>query len=153
MPQVQPIPQGYHSITPYLTIKDCAKAIEFYKSVFGAKETVRMDGPDKKIMHAEIRIGDSVLMMTDESLECDHKGPEKLGGSPISVLLYVENVDETFERALKAGAKVVREVRNEFFGDRMGTLQDPFGHIWSIGTHIEDVPPEEMEKRMKEMKH
>lgn len=153
MPQVQPIPAGYHSVTPYMTIRNCAEAIEFYKKAFSAVEKMRMEGADHKIMHAEIKIGDSVLMMTDESVEMDHKGPEKLGGTPVSVLLYVENVDEVFNRAVKAGATVIREIKNEFYGDRMGTLKDPFGHIWSIGTHIEDVSPQEMEKRMKQMKH
>lgn len=151
--QVQPIPKGYHTVTPYLTIKDCARAIEFYKKAFGAVETVRIPEPNNKIMHAEIRIGDSVLMMTEENVEHKHMGPESLGGSPVSVLLYVENVDEIFKRAVSAGATVVREVKQEFFGDRMGTLKDPFGHTWSIGTHVEDVSPEEMERRMKEMKH
>ncbi|MFA6238030.1 MAG: VOC family protein [Bacteriovorax sp.] len=153
MPQVLPIPAGYHTATPYLTIKNCAKAIEFYKLAFGAVETVRMNGDNNKIMHAEIKIGDSILMMSDESIEMNHKGPEVLGGSPVSVLLYVENVDEIFKRAVSAGATVVREVKNEFYGDRMGTLRDPFGHTWFIGTHVEDVSPQEMEKRMKEMKH
>lgn len=154
MPQVEAVPSGYHTITPYMTIKNCAEAMEFYKKAFGAVETVRIMEPDnKKIMHAEMKIGDSVLMMTDENMQYDHKGPEQLGGSPISVLLYVKNVDEIFDRAIKAGASVIREVRNEFYGDRMGTLKDPFGHTWSIGTHVEDVSPEEMEKRMKEMKH
>lgn len=152
MTQVQPIPQGYHTVTPYMTIRNCAKAIEFYKKTFDAVETVRLDGPNNKIMHAEIKIGDSVLMMSDESEEWKNKGPEQLGGSPISVVLYVENVDEVFNKAIKEGASVVREVRNEFYGDRMGTLKDPFGHTWSIGTHVEDVSPEEMEKRMKSMK-
>lgn len=153
MTQVQPIPKGYHTVTPYMTIRNCAEAIEFYKKAFGAVETVRLDGADNKIMHAEIKIGDSTIMMSDESLEMAHLGPEKLGGSPISVLLYVENVDEVFKRAVKAGATVIREVTNEFYGDRMGTLKDPFGHTWSIGTHVEDVSPEEMSRRMKQIVH
>jgi PhnB protein len=150
MQQVQSIPKGYHTVTPYMTIRDCAKAIEFYKKAFGAVQTERVDGPNNKIMHAEIKIGDSILMMSEESPEM--KGPEKLGGSPVSVLLYVENVDEIFKRALSAGATVVKEVKDQFFGDRMGTLKDPFGHTWSIGTHIEDVSSEEMAKRMKNLK-
>lgn len=153
MPQVEAVPSGYHTITPYMTIKNCAQAMEFYKKAFGAVETARILGADNKIMHAEMKIGDSILMMTDENIQWDHKGPEQLGGSPISVLLYVNNVDDIFDRAIKAGATVIREVRNEFYGDRMGTLKDPFGHTWSVGTHVEDVSPEEMEKRMKEMKH
>lgn len=153
MTQVEAIPKGYHTVTPYMTIRDCAKAIEFYKEAFGAVETLRLNGPEGKVMHAEIKIGDSILMMTDENIEYKNIGPEKLGGSPISVLLYVENVDELFNRAVKAGATVIHEVKQEFFGDRMGTLKDPFGHTWSIGTHVEDVSPEEIEKRMKEMKH
>lgn len=152
MPLVQPIPSGYHTVTPYMTIRNCAEAIEFYKKAFGAKETTRIDGPNNSIMHAEIKIGDSVLMMSDENLEWNHKGPDKLGGTSVSILLYVENVDEVFKRALDAGATVVREVKNEFYGDRMGTLKDPYGHVWSIGTHIEDVSAEEMEKRIKTLK-
>lgn len=151
--QVQPVPTGYHTVTPYLTIKDCANAIEFYKKAFGAIEKLRLNEPGGKVMHAELKIGDSVIMMTEESLEQNHKGPEQLGGSPMSVVLYVENADEFFKKAVSAGATVVREVRLEFFGDRMGTLKDPFGFTWSITTHVEDVSPEEMEKRMKEMDH
>lgn len=151
--QVEPIPKGYHTATPYLTIKNCAEAIEFYKKAFGATEMMRFNGSDNKVMHAEIKVGDSVLMMTEENVEHKNVGPEKLGGSPVSLLLYVENVDDFFSKAVKAGATVVREVKQEFFGDRMGTLKDPFGHTWSIGTHVEDVSPQEMEKRMKEMKH
>jgi PhnB protein len=149
---IQPIPQGYHTATPYLTIKDCSKAIDFYKKAFDAEEKVRMNGDDGKVMHAEIKIGDSVLMMTDENLQWNHKGPEQFGGSPISILLYVKNVDEFYEKAIKAGATSVRPVKDEFYGDRMGTLKDPFGFTWSIGTHVEDVSPEEMQKRIKEMK-
>lgn len=151
MTQVQAIPSGHHSVTPYMTINNCAKAIEFYKTAFGAVETYRLNGEDNKVLHAEIKIGDSVLMMSDECPES--KGPEKFGGSPISVMLYVEKVDDVFKRAVEAGATVIREVKNEFYGDRMGTLKDPFGHTWSIATHIEDVSSEEMERRMKTMKH
>lgn len=151
MTQVQAIPSGHHSVTPYMTINNCAKAIEFYKTAFGAVETYRLNGEDNKVMHAEIKIGDSVLMMSDECPES--KGPEKFGGSPISVMLYVEKVDDVFKRAVEAGATVIHEVKNEFYGDRMGTLKDPFGHTWSIATHIEDVSSEEMERRMKTMKH
>lgn len=151
--QIQPIPQGYHTATPYLTIKDCSKAIDFYKKAFDAKENVRLNDKNGKIMHAEIKVGDSVLMMTEENLQFDHKGPTQYGGSPISIVLYVKNVDEFFNRAIKAGASVVRAVKDEFYGDRMGTLKDPFGFTWSIGTHVEDVSPEEMKNRLEKMQH
>lgn len=151
--QIQPIPQGYHTATPYLTIKDCSKAIDFYKKAFDAKENVRLNDKNGKIMHAEIKVGDSVLMMTEENLQVDHKGPTQYGGSPISIVLYVKNVDEIFARAIKAGASEVRAVKDEFYGDRMGTLKDPFGFTWSIGTHVEDVSPEEMKSRMVKMQH
>lgn len=153
MTQVQAIPQGYHSLTPYMTIRNCAEAIEFYKKAFGAVQRVRIDGEDHKVVHAELKIGDSILMMTDENIKMDHKGPEVLKGTPVSVLLYVENVDDVFNRAVKEGATVISKVEDQYFGDRMGTLKDPYGHIWSISTHIEDVSPEEMEKRMKKIKH
>jgi PhnB protein len=148
MANVKPIPDGYHSVTPYLFIKGAAGAIDFYKSVFGAKERVRMPGPNGRIMHAELQIGDSVVMLADEHPEMGVKSPETLGGSGTSLHVYVENVDAIAQKAVAAGAKLVRPVKDEFYGDRTGTIIDPFSHMWSIATHIEDVSPEEMKKRM-----
>ena len=148
---VKPIPEGYHSITPYLIIKGAAAAIDYYKKVFGAKERMRMDSPGGTIGHAELEIGDSVIMLADESPEMGHRSPKTVGGSPVSVVLYVENVDTVFKRGLDAGGKQVRPVENQFYGDRMGSLEDPFGHIWTVGTHVEDVTPAEMQRRAAEM--
>jgi PhnB protein len=145
--KVKPIPEGYHSVTPYLIIKNAAEAIEFYKKAFGATELFRIDQPDGKIGHAEIKIGDSPIMLSDEFPEMGHRGPQSLGGSPVSLMLYVEDVDAVVNRATTAGAKLDRPVEDKFYGDRAGSLTDPFGHIWHIGTHKEDVTPEEMEKR------
>ena len=145
--KVRPIPEGYHSVTPYLIIKNAADAIEFYKKAFGATELFRMDQPDGKIGHAEIKIGDSPIMLSDEFPEMGHRGPQSLGGSPVSIMLYVEDVDAVVNRATTAGAKLDRPVEDKFYGDRAGSLTDPFGHIWHIGTHKEDVSSEEMEKR------
>ncbi len=146
--KVKPIPAGYHSITPYLVIKGAAKAIEFYKQVFGATEVMRMADPSSnRIGHAELKIGDTTIMLADEYPDMNIRGPESYGGSPVTLLLYVEDVDEVAKRAVAAGAQEVRPVADQFYGDRMGTFHDPFGHVWSIATHIEDVPPEEMEKR------
>jgi len=144
---VKPIPEGYHTVTPYLIIKGATDAIDFYKTAFGAKELFRMDH-DGKIGHAEIKIGDSPIMLADESPEMGHKSPQTLGGSPISILLYVEDVDALFNQAVAAGRKVDRPLEDKFYGDRGGSLTDPFGHIWHIATHKEDVTPEEMEKGM-----
>jgi PhnB protein len=146
---VKPIPEGYHTATPYLVIKDAAKAIEFYKKAFNASESVRMEGPGGKIMHAEIRVGDSPIMMTEESP--DMRGPQAMGGSPISLMLYVEDVDAMVKQATTAGAKVLRPVKDQFYGDRLGTLEDPFGHTWHIASHIEDLSPEEVRRRGAEM--
>jgi PhnB protein len=148
MATVKPIPEGYHSVTPYLYIRGAANAIDYYKNVFGAKEHVRMLGPDGRIMHAELQIGDSMIMLADENLQIDAKSPATLGGVASSLLLYVENVDAVTQKAVTAGAKLVRPVQDQFYGDRSGTISDPFGHTWSIATHIEDVSPEEMKKRM-----
>jgi PhnB protein len=148
---VKPIPEGYHSITPYLVLKGAASAIEYYKKAFGAQELMRMDGPGGSIGHAELKIGDSIVMMADESPDMGHRGPKSIGGTPVSIVLYVENVDAVWKRALDAGAKQVRPLENQFYGDRMGTLEDPFGHLWSVATHVEDVAPEEMDRRMQEM--
>ena len=144
----KPIPEGYHTATPYLIIKNAAKAIEFYKQAFGAKETMRFPAPGGKIGHAEIRIGDSAIMMADEFPEKGVRSPESFGGSAVMILLYVEDVDAVTARAIAAGAKSVRPVQDQFYGDRSGTIADPFGHVWTISTHKEDVSPEEMQRRM-----
>ncbi len=146
---VKPIPEGYHSVTPYLIIKGAAGAIEFYKKAFGATELFRMAGPDGKIGHAEIKIGDSPIMLSDEWPEMKYVGPKSLGGSPVSILLYVNDVDAVFKQAIAAGAKEDKPVEDKFYGDRSGSLTDPFGHIWHVSTHKEDVSPEEMERRSK----
>jgi PhnB protein len=145
--RVKPIPEGYHTATPYLIIKDAARAIEFYKKAFGATELMRMAQPDGRIGHAEIRIGDSPIMLADEFPEMGHRSPQSLGGSPVSILLYVEDVDALFNQAVSAGAKVERPVQDQFYGDRIGGVTDPFGHVWYIATHKEEVSPEEMRKR------
>ena len=144
---VKPIPEGYHSVTPYLIIKGAADAIEFYKKAFGATELFRFPAPDGKIGHAEIKIGDSPIMLADEFAEMGYKGPQALGGSPVSLMIYLEDVDAVFDRAVEAGASVKEAVQDKFYGDRTGTLTDPFGHVWHIATHQEDVSMEEMEKR------
>jgi PhnB protein len=141
------IPDGYHTATPYLIVSGAAQAIEFYKKAFGATERFRMAGRDGSIGHAEIEIGDSVIMLADEAHE--YRSPRSLGGAGVSTLLYVQDVDDCFNRAGAAGAKVQRPLANQFYGDRSGTIEDPFGHIWTIATHVEDVPPEEMKKRME----
>jgi PhnB protein len=143
----KPIPDGYRTATPYLIVKGAADAIEFYRRAFGATELLRMADPKGRVGHAEIRIGDSVIMLADEYPEMGHRGPRSLGGSSVSILLYLEDVDAVFERALKAGARAQRPVQNQFYGDRSGTLEDPFGHVWTIATHVEDVPEEELKRR------
>lgn len=148
MASVKPIPEGYHNITPYLFIRGAARAIDFYKNVFGAKERMRMPNPDGKIGHAELQIGDSVVMLADENPQIQAKSPETLGGTTSSLHLYVEGVDSVVENAVKAGAKIVRPLADQFYGDRVAVLLDPFGQMWSVATHIEDVSPEEMQKRM-----
>jgi len=145
--RVKPIPEGYHTATPYLIIKGAARAIEFYKKAFGATELMRMAQPDGRIGHAEIRIGNSPIMLADEVPEMGHRSPQSLGGSPVSILLYVEDVDALFNQAVSAGAKVERPVQDQFYGDRTGGVTDPFGHVWYIATHKEDVSPEEIRKR------
>ena len=144
---VKPIPDGYHTLTPYLIVKGAAEAIEFYKKAFGASELFRMAGPDGKVGHAEIKIGDSPIMLADEHPEMGARGPQTIGGSPVSLLLYVDDVDALFNQAVAAGATVNRPIKDQFYGDRSGALEDPFGHLWHIATHKEDVPPEEMRKR------
>jgi PhnB protein len=148
---VKPIPDGFHSITPYLTVNDGRGAIEFYQRAFGAKERFSMKGPDgKSIGHAEIVIGNSILMLADESPMAGNKSPKTLNGTPVSLLIYVENVDSAFKQAIDAGASVVYPVENKFYGERSGCLKDPFGHIWTLMTHIEDVTSEELNRRMNE---
>jgi PhnB protein len=147
---VKPIPDGYHTVTPYLVIKGAAGALEFYKKAFGAKEFFRMDGPDGRVGHAEIRIGDSPVMLADECPEMGATGPQGGGMPPVSLYLYVEDVDALAEQAVAAGATVLRPVADMFYGDRMGTFKDPYGHVWSIGTHKEDVSKEEIGRRAEE---
>ena len=146
---VKPIPEGYHSITPYLAVDDAEKAIEFYKDAFGADEVIRMPGPEGKIAHAELQIGDSKLMLSDPFPQSNVRPPSEVGGATASVFMYVEDVDATFEQAKLAGATVVSELENMFWGDRFGTVSDPFGHVWSIATHIEDLTEEEMAERSR----
>ena len=147
--KVQPIPKGFSAITPYISVKDAQKAIEFYKKAFGAKEVGRITMPDGTIGHAELEIGDSKILIANESPQWGNVSPESLGGSPVCLCLYVDDVDAVFANAIKEGAKVrgEMEVTNQFYGDRSGSLIDPFGHIWTIMTHIEDVSFEEMQKR------
>ena len=145
----QTVPQGYHTATAYLIVQGAADAIEFYKNALGARELMRMADPGGKIAHAEIQIGDSPIMLADEFPEMGFRGPKSLGGSAVSILLYVEDVDQAFARAIAAGATVLRPVQDQFYGDRSGTLTDPFGHVWTIATHKEDVDPEEMERRFQ----
>lgn len=144
---VKPIPDGYHSVTPYLVVNGGVKALEFYKQAFGAQELFRIER-DGKIGHAEIKIGDSPIMLADEHPEMGARSPQSLGGSPVSIMLYVENADRMTEQAVAAGAKVVRPLENKFYGDRSATLTDPFGHTWHVSTHIEDVSSEEMNRRI-----
>jgi PhnB protein len=144
---VKPIPDGYHSVTPYLIIKGAAAAIDYYKNVFGATELFRMAGPDGKVGHAEIKIGDSPIMLADEHPDLGHVGPQTLGGTSVGIMIYVDNVDTMFKAAIAAGGQQIKPVEDQFYGDRSGTLKDPFGHMWTVATHVEDVAPEEMEKR------
>ncbi|HXT60447.1 MAG TPA: VOC family protein [Pirellulales bacterium] len=144
---VKPIPNGYHTVTPYLIVNGAAKALAFYQQAFGAKELFRMEHPGGKIGHAEFKIGDSPIMLADEFPEMGARSPQSLGGTPVSILLYVENVDQMTEQAVAAGAKILRPLQNQFYGDRSATLADPFGHTWHVATHVEDVSSEEMSKR------
>src|SRR5437016_4831980 len=148
--QVKPVPEGYHTVTPYLTVNDGARAIDFYKRAFGAQETVRMDGLPGKIGHAELKIGDSMIMLSDEMPGGGCRAPQSLGGTTVNLFLYVTDVDSAFDQAVKAGAKADMPPSNMFWGDRFGRLTDPFGHSWSLATHVEDVAPAEMQKRTKE---
>jgi PhnB protein len=146
---VEPIPEGYHTVTPYLTVDDAASAIEYYKKAFGATERLRMDTPDGKVGHAELEIGDSLLMLSDPTPEATTRPPSELGGTSAGIFMYVDDVDAVVKKALRAGATVTMEVADQFWGDRFGSIRDPFGHEWSIATHIEDVPSEEMAERAK----
>ena len=147
---VKPVPDGFHSITPYLSIRNAGEAIAFYKKAFGATEQVRMDMPGGKVGHAELKIGDSLIMLADEfpvMPDIVTKSPQAIGGTTFGLHLYLDNVDARFEQAVKAGGKVLRPLTNKFYGDRSGTLEDPFGHVWTLATHVEDVSPEEVQKR------
>ena len=146
---VQPVPDGYHTVSPYLAVEDAAAAIDYYKKAFGATERVRMEAPDGKIGHAELEIGDSIVMLADPTPQASTKPPHELGGTSAGVFLYVEDVDTVVKRAVDAGATVTMEVADQFWGDRFGTVTDPFGQVWSVATHIEDVPPAEMAERAK----
>jgi PhnB protein len=143
----KPIPDGYHSITPHLVVRNAPQAIEFYKKALGAEERFRMHGPDgKTIVHADLKIGDSIFMLAEESAEMKSHSPESVGGSPISIYLYVKDVDSIFNQAVSAGATVLNPVKDQFYGDRSGYLKDPFGHLWSIATHKKDLSPDELRK-------
>jgi PhnB protein len=147
---VNPIPEDYPRVTPYLIVGDGAAAIDFYTSVLGASERMRMAGPDGKVGHAELNVGDSVIMLADEHPEMNAVGPKTVGGTPVSIHVYVEDSDSVFERAIEAGAKSLAPMEDKFYGDRSGSFEDPFGHHWNVATHVEDVPEEEMAKRAEE---
>jgi len=146
--RVKPVPPGHHTVTPYLIVGDAASALEFYQTAFGAIELMRVPAPQGRIGHAEIRIGDSVIMLADEHPEINARSPRSLGGSPVSIHLYVADVDAVTDLAIAAGATVLRPVKDQFYGDRSGTVADPFGHIWHIATHKEDLTPDELHKRV-----
>ena len=148
---VKPVPEGHHTVAPYLAIKDAARALDFYARAFGATETYRLMVPDGRVGHAEIRLGDSLVMLSDEFPEFGGKAPQSLGGSPVSIHLYVEDVDAFVARAVAAGARAVKPVMDQFYGDRSGQLEDPFGHLWWVATHREDVPQAEMERRVRDL--
>ncbi len=149
MPPVEPIPEGYHSVTPYLIVKGAAAAIDFYKAAFGAIELTRMTQPDGRVGHAEIKIGDSPVMLADEFPDVGARSPQTIGGSPVSLMIYVPDVDGTVAKAVAAGATLTRPVADQFYGDRVGGVTDPFGHSWYVATHKEDLSPEELERRAK----
>jgi PhnB protein len=148
MPDVKPIPEGYPRVTPYLHVSGAAAAIDFYTDILGAEERMRMPGPEGKLGHAELQIGESIVMLADEFPDMGIRGPKSIGGTAVTLHLYVEDVDAVFDAALTAGATSIRAVENQFYGDRTAQFEDPFGHRWNIASHVEDVPPEEMEKRM-----
>ena len=144
---VKPIPDGYHSVTPYLCVRRAAQAIEFYKKAFLATERMRIAQPDGRVGHAELQVGDSVIMLSDEFPEIGARSPQSLGGSPVGIHLYVEDADAIFSQAVAAGAKIKRPIADQFYGDRLGGVEDPFGHTWWISTHKEDLSPQEIERR------
>jgi PhnB protein len=146
---VKPVPEGYHTVTPYLVVEDAAAAIDYYKKAFGAKERVRIEAPDGKIGHAELEIGDSLVMLSDPMPHATARPPSEVGATTAGVFLYVDDVDAVVQRAVDSGATVTMEVADQFWGDRFGSITDPFGHLWSVATHVEDVPPEEMAERAK----
>ena len=150
MAEVQPIPDNFPRVAPYLCVDGAAAAIDFYSRVLGATERMRMPAPEGKIGHAEIELGYSVIMLSDEHPDMDVRSPKSVGGTPVAISVYVEDVDAVFQEALAAGAKELRAIKDEFYGDRSGQFEDPFGHRWNVATHVEDVPPEEMEKRAAE---
>lgn len=147
MAKVKPVPHGYPRVTPYLIVDGGVKALDFYKKVFGAKEKMRMPSPGGKVGHAEITIGESMIMLADEHPDMGARAPHAYGGAAVSLMVYVEDVDTTVKTALAEGAKLTRPVENQFYGDRLGTIQDPFGHQWHVATHVEDVPPDELARR------
>lgn len=150
MSDVKPIPDGYPRLMPYLAVDGASDAIDFYKTIFGATERMRMAGPDGKVGHAELEVGESIIMLADEFPEMGHLSPKSVGGTPVTLHIYVEDVDTCFAQALENGAKSLRDPENKFYGDRGAEIEDPFGHRWSIATHVEDVPADEMEKRAAE---
>ena len=150
MADVKPIPEGYHSLTPYLVVDGGAKALEYYKNAFGATELMRMEH-EGKIAHAEMKIGDSPFMLSDEHPEMGFKGPKTIGGSAVGLMIYVDDCDAIFNRAIAAGGTEKKPLQDQFYGDRSGTLEDPFGHVWTVATHKEDVTPEEIDKRLAAM--
>jgi PhnB protein len=151
MSKVPYIPKGYNTVTPYLVIKGAAKAIDYYKNVFGATVVMRMDTPDGRVGHAELKIGDSIIMLADENPQMGSVSATTIGNSPVSLYVYLPDVDRVVDKAKTEGAKIVKPVQDQFYGDRTGFLQDPFGHFWGIATHIEEVSPQEMKERMKKM--
>jgi PhnB protein len=151
MGNVKPIPDGYHSVTPYLYVRGAIAAIDYYKKVFGANELMRIPGPEGRIMHAEIKIGDSIVMLADENPPHGIMSPQTIGGHSSGMLAYVEDVDAVFQKAVESGSKSLRPLQNQFYGDRTGSVLDPFGHMWTIATHVEDVSQEELHKRMAAM--
>ena len=151
MPNVKAISDGYTQVTPYLCVDGAEAAIQFYTEVFDAKERSRMPAPDNKVGHAELQVGDSLIMLADEFPEMGQRSPKSVGGSPVTISVYVEDVDAVFDRGIRAGARALRPVENQFYGDRTGQVEDPFGHRWSVASHVEDVPPDEMARRAAEM--
>ena len=150
MSPVQPVPEGYPRLSPYICVDGAAQAIDFYTDVLGATERMRMDAPDGRIGHAELAIGDSLFMLADEHPDIGFQSPARIGGTAVALHVYVDDVDATFEKALAAGAKSLRPVENQFYGDRSGQFEDPFGHRWSVATHVEDIDPEEMARRAEQ---